>query len=269
MAATVGAGIQDFELYAYANQSNVVIVGGSNPTVGVAGWSQGGGHGPLSSSYGMGADNILQATVVLASGEIVTANEFQNPDLYWALRGGGGGTFGVVTEMVVKAFPSPKTTVFLLTIIQSNITEESTASFWSLMATMHREFIGWKAAGMQGYYGILGAPLSPVLYMTGGWYLYDKANGTADGAFAAFKTVLDAAVDKGYVTYNTSVIHAATFYDFWYPPGPEPVASGGSQYGSRLLTKKALSQGDDVIAKTFQEIGPKATVSVRPSFYSI
>jgi FAD/FMN-containing dehydrogenase len=56
------------------------------------GYSQGGGHGPLISTYSPGADQILSAEVVTADGQFVTASSTENTDLFWALRGGGGGT---------------------------------------------------------------------------------------------------------------------------------------------------------------------------------
>ncbi|KAJ5530564.1 hypothetical protein N7527_003957 [Penicillium freii] len=72
--------------------------------VGVAGWATGGGHGVLTGVYGMGADNIIEATVVTPNGDLVTANECQNNDLFWAIRGGGGGTFGVILSPTVNAY---------------------------------------------------------------------------------------------------------------------------------------------------------------------
>lgn len=70
----------------------------------MGGYIQGGGHSPLSSLYGMAADNVLGFEVVTSTGEFLTANSTSNPDLFWALRGGGGGTFGVVTSVIVKAY---------------------------------------------------------------------------------------------------------------------------------------------------------------------
>jgi hypothetical protein len=64
----------------------------------------GGGHGPNSNRYGLGVDNVLEHEVVLPNGDIVIANENSNPDLFWALRGGGGGTFGILTRLTVKAY---------------------------------------------------------------------------------------------------------------------------------------------------------------------
>lgn len=75
-------------------------------TVGWAGgYIQGGGHGPLSTIYGMGADNVLSFTAITANGEYVTANAVENPDLFWALKGGGPSTFAVVTSVTAKTFP--------------------------------------------------------------------------------------------------------------------------------------------------------------------
>jgi FAD/FMN-containing dehydrogenase len=71
------------------------------------GWAQGGGHGALSSYYGLGADQVLEYKVVTADGSLVVANKISNPDLFWALRGGGPSTFGVVVEATIKVYPQP------------------------------------------------------------------------------------------------------------------------------------------------------------------
>lgn len=66
------------------------------------GYIQGGGHSPLSTIHGMGADNVLQFTVVTADGKFITADAVTNADLFWALRGGGGSTWGVAVSVTGK-----------------------------------------------------------------------------------------------------------------------------------------------------------------------
>lgn len=84
---------------------------GQDPSVGPGGWGQGGGHGLLSFTYDLGAHHILQATVVTTHGETL------NTDIFWALRGGGGGQYGVVTSYVFKTHPAPQVTMGTLQII--------------------------------------------------------------------------------------------------------------------------------------------------------
>ncbi|KAI8267230.1 FAD binding domain protein [Colletotrichum sp. SAR11_239] len=122
MAITIGAGVQDGELYDFAQKNNVVAVGGTNMDVGVVGWATGGGHGHLTEEYGMGADSILEASVVIPNGDLVTVNACQNEDIYWAIRGGGGGTFGVIINMTVKAYPVPDMILLGLNVSANNVT---------------------------------------------------------------------------------------------------------------------------------------------------
>ncbi|KAI0106104.1 putative oxidoreductase [Hypoxylon sp. NC0597] len=106
-AVTVGAGVMHWELYEKGSQDGYIIVGGECPTVGAAGgFLQGGGVSSfLSYVRGLAVDNVLEFQVVKANGDLVTANHRENEDLFWALRGGGGGTFGVVTQVTLRVYP--------------------------------------------------------------------------------------------------------------------------------------------------------------------
>lgn len=79
---------------------------GTCPTVGVAGHALGGGLGANSRHAGLLCDQLTSASVVLPSGQAVTASATDHPDLFWALRGGGGGNFGVTTSLTFATFPS-------------------------------------------------------------------------------------------------------------------------------------------------------------------
>ncbi|KAH6628471.1 hypothetical protein F5144DRAFT_579138 [Chaetomium tenue] len=107
-AVTVGAGTQMWDLYSALDLLNQTTIGGGGKTVSVGGYLTGAGHGLLAPSHGLAADQVLEMEVVTPDGKIVTANECQNQDLFWAMRGGGGSTFGVMTSVTLKTFPTPK-----------------------------------------------------------------------------------------------------------------------------------------------------------------
>src|SRR5271163_1305748 len=96
------------------------IPAGSCPTVGVAGLALGGGMGPDSRHAGLTCDALQSATVVLPSGDVVTASASDHPDLFWALRGGGGGNFGVTTSMTFATFATGDTDVVRINFAPSS-----------------------------------------------------------------------------------------------------------------------------------------------------
>ncbi|EFQ99475.1 6-hydroxy-D-nicotine oxidase [Nannizzia gypsea CBS 118893] len=121
-AMKIGAGVLGQEVYEVASQNNVVVVGGACPSVGIAGgYTQGGGHSLLTTKYGMAADHVLEWEVVTPNGDLVVASPSQNQDLYWALSGGGGGTYGIVRSMTVKTFPELKTAAATLAYSSTGI----------------------------------------------------------------------------------------------------------------------------------------------------
>jgi len=96
--ATIGAGARLIDVYNAITQYGLLLPAGSCATVGIAGLTLGGGVGVISRKFGLTCDNLLSAQVVIADGSVLTCNANQNSDLFWALRGGGGGNFGVVTS---------------------------------------------------------------------------------------------------------------------------------------------------------------------------
>src|SRR6185436_19014451 len=108
-AVTVEAGTRWLEAYQEVTvRHGRYVQGGGCTSVGAAGgFLQGGGFGSWSKKFGIAAAGLLEAEVVTADGRILVANRCQNQDLFWALRGGGGGTFGVVTKVTLKTHPLP------------------------------------------------------------------------------------------------------------------------------------------------------------------
>jgi len=109
-AVTVGAGAIWSQVYdAVTTRAGSYVQGGGCMTVGVAGLVQSGGFGSFSKAFGLAAASLLQAEVVTADGVLRTCNACTNPDLFWALKGGGGGSFGVVTRLTLRVHELPDT----------------------------------------------------------------------------------------------------------------------------------------------------------------
>jgi FAD/FMN-containing dehydrogenase len=128
--AVIGAGARLVDVYDQLSTAGVCIPSGSCPTIGIAGITLGGGIGVLDRAWGLTCDNLLSAQVVLADGTIVDVSENSHADLFWALRGGGGGNFGVVAQMTFKTFPT------------SDITTLSAEFAWADAAKV---FAAWQA----------------------------------------------------------------------------------------------------------------------------
>ncbi|CAL9478038.1 FAD-binding oxidoreductase [Streptomyces sp. enrichment culture] len=107
--AVAGAGARLVDVYRALAARGRTVPAGSCPTVGVTGLTLGGGHGMVSRAYGLTCDSLEAATLVTADGRTVRASADEEPDLLWALRGGGLAGFGVVTELRFRTHPAPPT----------------------------------------------------------------------------------------------------------------------------------------------------------------
>jgi FAD/FMN-containing dehydrogenase len=112
--ATVGSGARLGALYDALEEHGLTIPAGCGPSVGIGGLTLGGGIGILGRTHGLTCDHLVRADVVLADGRLVQCDEHHNEDLFWGLRGAGGGNLGVVTSFVFRTLWAPATTVFRL-----------------------------------------------------------------------------------------------------------------------------------------------------------
>ena len=113
-SVTVGAGLDLIHLYSSLAARGVAVPGGSCPTVGIAGLALGGGIGPLTRLLGTTSDTVTAMEVVIANGSELTCDETQNPNLFWACRGGGGGNFGVTTSLTLTTSSLTELCVYIL-----------------------------------------------------------------------------------------------------------------------------------------------------------
>ncbi|KAI1391408.1 FAD-binding domain-containing protein [Hypoxylon trugodes] len=248
-ALKLGAGVQAFEAYEAARNNNVTVVGGEGRTVGVAGgYILGGGHSPLSSIYGMGADQVLSMEVVLADGRFVTASENSYPDLFWALRGGGGSTFGVVTSVVVKAYPKIKVTT--MTYAFATGPTVSINQFWDALRAYFEGFIIYTEAGNYEYFRISKVAEGQYATDMGPWFAPNMTKAELETLvaplLARFKEI-GVEVNPVYTEYDD-------YYDAWYASFPvEPWGSNAIRQASRLFPK-ANWQNPSKLNATFDVI---------------
>ncbi|KAH6689418.1 FAD binding domain protein, partial [Plectosphaerella plurivora] len=258
LAVTIGAGERDDELFQAAAAEGLAVVGGTNPDVGFMGWATGGGHGYMTSEYGQGADNILEALMVIPSGDVIIANAYLNEDVFWAIRGGGGGSYGVIVEATIAAYPMPQASYWMLTM--SNKDRNCTSRWYKLMAEMHGFLPAMKEGGFQGYYAVRGpssASSDDDLSFIGLWFVYDKPNGTAQALAAPLLKLVEAAGDVA--SFQSTFVDAPTWIEVYnsFPKDLGSPGGGGASTTSRLLSADALTNDTERLAHVLEVLGPR------------
>ncbi|CAE6432949.1 unnamed protein product [Rhizoctonia solani] len=239
-AVTLGAAEQWIDVYKAANDNNVTIVGGAARTVGAAGgWIQGGGHSPLGALYGMGVDNVLEFTVVKADGKIVTANSCQNKDLFWALRGGGGGTYGVTLDVTYKTHP-PLQSVAVV-VLQVNTTgPEQTAD---MTAAFFRALPNITDQGARGY-GFWMIPNNSFAII-----LIHPNSPSVEATNSTIQPIFDRAAQINGTQIGTIGSMHPTFYEMFTTYIGDVGIAISAWLGSRLVSRTSLLTNSDQMAK--------------------
>jgi FAD/FMN-containing dehydrogenase len=151
---TVGAGVKLGHLYPALAANGRALPGGSCPTVGVTGLTHGGGVGVMTRAYGLLCDHLTSARVVLPVGQAVTASASDHDDLFWAIRGGGGGHTGVVTSLTYSTVPAPTVSSTYLTWPVSRAGEIVAAWFSALGSADSRLWSTLKILGGTAHNGV-------------------------------------------------------------------------------------------------------------------
>ncbi|GME30197.1 putative FAD binding domain protein [Neofusicoccum parvum] len=247
-ALRLSAGVRGTDALSAATAAGLVVLTGNCPTVGLTGgWTQGGGHSPLSTAVrGMGADQVLEWDVVTASGARVTATPSQHADLYWALAGGGPGAYGIAVSVTVRAFPDGA--VGGATLAFANASSPAGA-FW-------RGVQAWFAA-------------APGIVDAGGHAGFAVVNGTfalvpltlAGADEARVREVMapfTAALQNLSIPFSYNVTSLPSYYDHYagylgpIPRGNQPV---NVLMGGRLIPRAVVeADGGAALAQTFREL---------------
>ncbi|KAJ7634766.1 FAD-binding domain-containing protein [Roridomyces roridus] len=219
---TVGAGTIINDVVAFAEANNITVVTGAETTVGISGgWVMGGGHGALANTLGLGVDRVLEFKIVTPDGSFLTANECQNTDLFWALRGGGGGTFGVVLESTTLA--SPKMTLQVAFAAFSPNNTNATRGFYEVLA---ENSVRWAQQGFGGYIEPFQALyVTPVL----------NSSATADTMQPLFAYMESLApTDPGVQVFATEIPSYGAFFETFIANSGAPVGEN-AVIASRLI----------------------------------
>jgi FAD/FMN-containing dehydrogenase len=251
-AVTVGAGVQGRALLreAVTQDPPVTVVTGECPTVGIAGgFVQGGGHGPLTTIFGFAADNALSFDVITAEGKFVTANETKNPELFWGLKGGGPGSYGVVVSASFKTFPEYPSAGATL-YINSTLTTD-TAVFWEGVRIFHSHANYFVDNGLYVYFSV-----GPGSLRVRPFVAYNQTAAELETILAPLRADLTAA---GVPFYSAPANQYATFFDLYVDlfedesAGP-PTLTSGWTFG-----RADIEDNNDGIIKAFKTaISPRA-----------
>ncbi|CAF3591691.1 unnamed protein product [Rotaria sp. Silwood1] len=236
-AIRIEAGVQWGEVYRLLSNFNLVAIGAASGTVSaVGGYLQGGGHSPLSRWKGMAADQVLEYDVVTADGQRQTINACQNGDLFWALSGGGGGTYAIVLSAVVRTFSSPYIVAATCSVSASNPVRYAKLieSFIEILPIV-------ADAGWSGYFDIIDLTLRFLVHVPNGDWA--ALNATLD-QFAAKNSDLDFAATNSFVF--------PSFY-YYFALILEPNNPTGSDFlvGSRLIPESIIRRKPHQVAKVF------------------
>ena len=241
-AIKIGAGAQGLEVYKAAHAQGLSVVGGECPTVGLAGgYTQGGGHSALSSKYGLAADQTLEWEVIDGTGEYHKASRTENSDLFWALSGGGGGTYGVVMSMTSKAHEDIPVSGANLTFTSEGISQDD---YYEAVSTYHATLPAIVDAGAMSvrYFTNTSFTISPL---------------TAPGVTAVdLRHLLTPFLNKleQLGIKNTLVLRQFPGYLEQFNAMQSPLQVGILQLGGRLIPRSVVEHNNQALTAAYQHI---------------
>jgi hypothetical protein len=244
-AIKMGAGVQAFEAYTFADKNKVRIIGGTCTSVGLAGgYYQGGGHGPLASEYGLGSDQVLEWEVVTATGKHLTATPKENSDLYWALSGGGGGTYALVLSMTIKAHADSQVGGAFIQFASTGLGD----TYWNMIGEFHKLLPSLVDTGAMAAYKITagGFGLGPLT----------APGKTGPETVALLQPWIDT-LTKNNVKFSLKNTTSPTYLQHmltYFGPFPDGKYPAATLTGGRLIPRSLVLQNNDKLTDALKKI---------------
>lgn len=209
----------------------------------------------MTAEYGMGADNILQADIVTPAGELITANECQNSDIFWAIRGGNAGAFGVITNLTVKAYPMPDVRLWTFEATQKNGT--AIRQWYRFVAQVLSYLPDMHAGGFGGYLTTSEPAAGSQLGLVGTFFLFNKPNGTMERLDADLQGFFGSENATSTASVTSSTLYSQDLTSLLAMlPATENVGKGGALQASRLLDRESLTGDLDFLTDVLLAVGP-------------
>ncbi|KAJ7729749.1 FAD-binding domain-containing protein [Mycena metata] len=246
-AVTVGPGVHLTAIYEESKTLGRIAVGGSAATVCAAGgYLQGAGHSSLSPTFGLAADNVFEFQIVVASGELLQVNSITNTELFYALRGGGAGSWGVVVAATFRTFPTFNSTFGLFTLSAANNTA------MAALATLHAQHIFDFDATNSSQYFVVSADLTGTTTtstMTLETYMINQTVEQSQVIMAPFLTAAQALPGVAVVSSNYT-------YGLMNDLLSQPDDSVGDNLamGSRLIPESTYKNSYKTAGEVYQQL---------------
>ncbi|KAF8527017.1 FAD-binding domain-containing protein [Hysterangium stoloniferum] len=240
-AVTVGSGVQFQTLYEETKARGKIFVGGTvRSVVAAGGYLQGGGHSILSPRFGLGSDNALEFQVVIANGSLITASEVEHPDLFWAIRGGGAGSWGVIISATLRTYPT------FPAVVHTSVVTLNSSEAAADLASLHASHIfDWDDQKIGHYFILL--QISPSLFIWAMISLWPNASEAAVNASLA--PFLDRAVLLG-TNFSVNVSGGMVNDQL----GNSDQAGINTGLGSRLIPEQIYRGDPLVIRDTYKQL---------------
>ncbi|KAI1075204.1 hypothetical protein F5B20DRAFT_585609 [Whalleya microplaca] len=264
MAIQIGSGVEGWEVYnAMAAHNMTAVAAGCRTVGGNGGWMSSGGHSSITSSFGLGADQVLSLGVVTANGRFVVADPFSNRDLFFALRGGGGATYGIVTSAVLKAYPPVNLTISPLSLTVSPIPSlgsiANVDTFWQAVGLYYRFCAEILDAGGYGFSYIYPMPNNMFRFTTSSQF----PGKASTEVFEFMQPLYDKLRSLGVNTTNPRNPSTRLYGSPSSGTGDEPV---NTRYRSRLLPRENW-EDDDLFNQTMGAIRTATEAGAEHNFY--